>query len=327
MSTKIPMLPPFKMRQCLGMLSTPQDYNVKLLNVPEIWKETKGAGVKVVVLDTGRPQHRDLIVKGSTSFIESPSISDMYLFDINGHGTHCAGVVAAYGGPDGKGILGIAPEAELWTCTVMDENGYGSIEATVKGIRWAVDTVQAQVLSLSLGIDNAPLIVELEQACQYAESKGVTVVVAAGNSGGPLGQPAIYSSVVAVAAVNSAKQRAAFSSYGKDVDFASGGVDIWSTWLGNQYACLSGTSMATPSIAGVAVLLIAREFKRTGRYLNSDEVVAQLKDLAVDVDVPGWDERTGYGVPVFKNSGGSGKPPRVKAEGFFKKLLRYFGLL
>jgi subtilisin len=291
------MLPPFRVRLLVNILSETKDYNHSLMNIPVMWKETMGEGVKVAILDTGLPSHPDLAPTGSKSFIPG------YLADKNGHGTHVAGILAAIAN-NGMGVAGIAPKCQFWSGAVLGGDGSGTIQGIIDGIRWAVDEVGAKVINMSLGISaGAPRLAELENACNYAASNGVVVVCAAGNENAGVGQPACYDSVIAVAAVDANQKRASFSDFGPEVDFAAGGVDVFSTWLNNGYAKLSGTSMASPALAGVVTLILADEFKDNQKWLNKDEAYAKLKKIAYNVDGTTFDDYDGWGIPVFGNEG------------------------
>lgn len=289
---KIPMLEPYTVKECVTALSETEDYNHRMLGIPEMWKTTKGKGVRVAVLDTGCPQHIDLKVAGSKNFSDSPEV-----WDRQGHSTHVCGIIAAL--VNGIGVRGIAPECELYCGKVLGDDGSGSIDTIVRGIRWAVDEVHADVINMSLGCPpSGSLNLTLRSACQYAHIKGVVLCCAAGNDAGQVNAPANLPTTIAVAAVDRNKKKAYFTCHGSEVDFAAGGVDVFSTWLNNQYAKLSGTSMATPVITGV-VALVQAAAKSVGKTLTVDEVYNRLVSIAVDVEQPGKDEYTGNGIPVF----------------------------
>jgi len=273
------------------MLAETLDYNHQLLNTPAMWARTRGKGVKVVILDTGRPEHDDIVVAGAKSFIPG------YEQDGNGHSTHCGGLLAAVAG-NGRGVAGIAPEASVYYGAVLGARGTGRLADIEAGIRWAVDEVGAHVISMSLGIPSRWRIKPLEDACNYANAHGVTIFAASGNEGGTVGLPAQYDSVIAVAAVNSAKDHAGFSNFGPQVDFAAGGVQVFSTYLNNGYAKLDGTSMACPVVAGVGALIIAEHLQR-GQKLTPAEVKEHIERIAYDVGPKGFDQMTGRGIPVF----------------------------
>lgn len=297
MDTKslIPCLPPVKVLQRVGVLAETLDYNHQLMNIPGMWSRTMGRNVTVAVLDTGRPNHVDLQPNGHKSFIEG------YDEDFNGHATHCGGILAAIAN-NGMGVAGIAPNVTDVYGAVLGADGSGSIDSIVKGIYWAVDEAGADIISMSLGIPAGyPTFPDLERACNYAVRQGVTVFAAAGNEAGGVGQPAAYDSVIAVAAVDSEKSHANFSNTGPEVDFASGGVNVYSTYLNNTYAKLSGTSMACPALAGIAAL-IKSDHRNHGIELDPAALRDQLKKIAYDVGPDGFDDTFGWGIPVFQKN-------------------------
>lgn len=291
----IPCLPKIKVLQRVSILAETLDYNHKLMNIPSMWSRTMGRNVTVAILDTGRPNHVDLQPNGHKSFIPG------YDEDFNGHATHCGGIIAAVAN-NGMGVAGIAPNVTDVYGAVLGHNGSGSIDSIVKGIYWAVDEAGADIISMSLGIAAGyPIFPGLEQACNYAVSQGVAVFAAAGNEAGKVGQPAIYDSVIAVAAVDNWKSHADFSNTGPEIDFAAGGVNVYSTYLGNGYAKLSGTSMACPALAGVAAL-IKSDHRNNGIELSPTELKAHLKKIAYDVGPEGFDTTFGWGIPIFQKN-------------------------
>ena len=232
----LPMIPKFKVETFVSILAEVTDYNHRLMNIPHMWKTTRGAGVKIAVLDTGTPNHPDIKVSGSASMVPG------YHIDTQGHGTHVCGITSAIAG-NGMGVAGIAPEAELYTCAVLNGNGSGTASQIAKGIRWAVDEAKADIINMSLGMAASPLSPVIVTAAEYAARKGVIMIAAAGNDAGRVSQPACLDQVIAVAAVDENKNRAGFSNFGKQVEFASGGVQVYSTFLNNGYAKLSGTCL------------------------------------------------------------------------------------
>jgi subtilisin family serine protease len=178
-------------------------------------------------------------------------------------------------------------------------------------LRWAVDEIGADIINMSLGIPaDAPHIPELEEACIYAASKGVAIFAAAGNEHDGVGQPAKYDSVFAVSAVNDKMSAAEFSNFGPQVDFAAGGVDVYSTFLNNGYAKMSGTSFASPVLAGVAALILADARKGDNpRKLTPMELGEKLCKIAYDVGPTGYDDFYGKGIPIFGAGDEPGKPP------------------
>jgi thermitase len=236
------------------------------IDAPEAWGLTSGSGsVLIAILDTGIDQdHEDLAGKlvGNKSFTSSEKEDDLY-----GHGTHVAGIAAA-ATDNGIGVAGVGYDSRLLNVKVLDDTGSGYYSWIAKGIIWAADN-GAKVINMSLG-GSAPSRT-LEEAVNYAWKKGVVLVAAAGNSGNRSPTyPAYYKNCIAVAATDSNDQKASWSSYGAWVDVAAPGVSIFSavpnhtsTLFGRvepPYAYGSGTSMATPHVAGVAALVWATSY-------------------------------------------------------------------
>ena len=260
----------------------------------------RGAGVKVAIIDTGIDKdHPDLQanVKGGINFVSNPSwrpANSKKWDDDNGHGTHCAGIVAAV--DNEEGVIGVAPEADLYGVKVLDRTGSGYISDIVAGIEWSVDNGM-QVISMSLGLSSH--IVPLHSACDTACDAGIVVVAAAGNSGpsdNTVIYPAKYDSVIAVSATDGADVVASFSSRGPEVELAAPGTVVYSTVPGG-YATISGTSMACPHVAGTAVLVIASgitDENNNGRI--NDDIRARLNETADDRGATGLDSQYGYGL-------------------------------
>jgi len=249
----------------------------------------KGAGIKVAIIDTGIDRnHGDLTVVGGKSFVSYTEDFD----DDNGHGTHVAGIVAAL--DDDIGVVGVAPAAELYALKALDENGSGYISDVAYAIQWATVN-EIQVINMSLG---GGASITLEAACLLAYYYDRLLLVAsAGNSGNPPGRgdnvdyPAAYDSVIAVAATDQSDKRARWSSTGPDLELSAPGVAINSTLLGGGYGEKSGTSMASPHVAGTAALVWA-----ANPGWSNDTVRTQLQDTADDLGAAGWDSKYGWGL-------------------------------
>ena len=234
-------------------------WGVARVNAPAAWSSGQGEGVKVAVIDTGIDcTHPDLQCDFSAGVnLLDPSSPPM---DDNEHGTHVSGTIAGRGN-GAKGVLGVAPKAELIAVKVLDADGGGSLSDIVKGIDWATKA-GADVINLSLGGPAGSAA--LERAIKQALAAGVVVVAAAGNSGpspDTVGFPGGYPGVIAVAASDDNDQVASFSSRGDAVAFIAPGVNITSTIPGGGYKTLSGTSMASPHVAGLAALAVERGAK------------------------------------------------------------------
>ncbi len=258
-------------------------------------RNVRGAGVKVAIIDTGIDySHPDLMenYRGGYNFITetAPPLDD----SSNSHGTHVAGIIAAK--DNGTGVVGVAPDAELYALKVLDHLGFGSLSGVIAAIEWAIAN-KMDVINLSLGglpVDFPPL----KDVCDRAVAAGIVMVAAAGNSGiEQVDYPAAYESVIAVSSVDRNDQRAASSSYGSAVELAAPGVDILSTVRGGGYATLSGTSQAVPHVVGAAALVISQGIQdANGNGTRVDEVRSRLDTTATDLGAIGRDPFFGYGL-------------------------------
>ncbi len=239
---------------------------------PTAWEATTG-GVKVAILDTGIDQdHEDVSSKIvlQKNFTNSPTIDDLY-----GHGTHVGGIVAAVTN-NNLGVAGGCPDCLLLNGKVLNDSGSGAYSGIANGITWATDN-GAKVINMSLG--GPTKSTTLEKAVNYAWSKNVVVVAAAGNSANPSKTyPAAYTNAIAVAATNNKDQKASFSSYGaKWVDVAAPGENIFSTFPNHPYAINkslgydfgSGTSMATPMTSATAALIWSTSYGTSASNVRS----------------------------------------------------------
>jgi len=258
---------------------------VQKIRAPEVWDiGNKGTGIKVAIMDTGIDQtHPDLKVYGGVSYVWYTSSYD----DDNGHGTHCAGIVAALS--NDIGVVGVAPEAYLYAVKVLDRSGSGYLSDLNYGIEWCISKGM-QVISMSFGSSSDSI--SLHQECNKAYNSGIVLVAAAGNSGpgeNTIGYPAKYSSVIAVGATDSNDVVASFSSRGPELSVTAPGVSIYSTYEGGIYATMSGTSMACPHVTGTVALILAKAAH------TPTEVRDILQTTAIDLGSTGWDSAYGYG--------------------------------
>lgn len=280
----------YEVLQTMSKPMTNIPYGVQMLGAPLEWAETRGAGIKVAVLDTGRPQHPDIRVVDS--FVSSNLKNSRDELDHNGHSTHVCGTICA----NGK-IKGVAPEVELYTAKVLDDTGGGDDLSITEGIYWAIQK-DVDVINMSLGGRNPQP--KLQKAIQFAVQTGIIVVCAAGNAGQSwMAYPAKFDDTIAVVAVDENKEWPDFSSVGEEVELAALGVDVLSTYLNGQYAILRGTSMACPHIAGAIALMQAKAKKRFNRRLSLQEMRTTMNIYAEDIGEPGKDVKHGFGVFSF----------------------------
>lgn len=274
-------------------------YGVKMIHAQKEWKETKGAGINIAILDTGIDfNHQDLKdrVKGGINFTSNDKNDYM---DRKGHGTHCAGIIAA--SLNNEGIVGVAPEANLFAVKILGDDGAGSLDWIIKGIEWCINN-DIHIISMSLGTNYHHD--SLYAAIKKAYDKNIIMVAAAGNDGDggktqTIDYPGFYEEVIAVSAVDSNEIIGGFSSTGSNVMISAAGVDVISTYPGNQYAKLSGTSMACPHISGAIALMLAKSKIRLGRMLTNQEVLLMIKMLADDSKGKGKNDSYGFGIFTF----------------------------
>ncbi|MED4268253.1 S8 family peptidase [Priestia megaterium] len=233
----------------------PFQYGPQKVQAPSAWDVTRSnSGIKIAIVDTGvQLNHPDLTSKlfPGYNFVDGNTNPN----DGNGHGTHVAGIAAAATN-NVSGIAGMAPLASILPLRALDNTGNGTLNNIANAIIYAADQ-GAQVINLSLGGSQGS--VTLENAINYAWGKGSVILAAAGNEGtNTLTYPAYYENAIAVASTDSNDQRSSFSNYGTWVEVAAPGSNILSTYIGSNYAYLSGTSMACPHVAGLAALLAAQ---------------------------------------------------------------------
>lgn len=229
-------------------------WGIKRVNAPAAWPRVTGRGIKVAVIDTGiDARHPDLAANiGGGVNVADPKRPDDFADD-QGHGTHVAGTIAAL--RDGRGVAGVAPAAKLYGVKVLDADGNGTYSEIIAGIEWAARN-KMDVANMSLGASEGSAA--LRKAVVAATRAGLVIVAAAGNdSGGPVSFPGAYPEVIAVSSSDGRDRLSEFSSVGPEVDFIAPGSDIPSTVPGG-YAVNSGTSMASPHVAGLAALAVAQ---------------------------------------------------------------------
>jgi thermitase len=252
--------------------------------------------VIIAVIDSGVAlDHKDLHSKIVPGYDFVNDDNDPY--DDHGHGTFAASIAAAETN-NGLGIAGVSWNARIMPVKVMDQNGFGSYLAISYGMRYSVDN-GARVLNLSIGGRSASFI--LEDASAYCHSQGAVIVAASGNSGSAVLYPAAYDDYcLAVAATDANDERPTWSNYGPQVDVAAPGNFVWGADYSpndpanlNSYSWKSGTSFATPYVAGAAALVMAYK-----PFLTNDQIMALIKYTADDVNAsehPGVDDYLGYG--------------------------------
>lgn len=272
-----------------------RQWALQKINAEQGWAVAKPANsVIIAILDTGvdvnHPDLKGRVVPGINTVNPLKSARDD-----EGHGTHVAGIAGAITN-NGIGVAGISG-ARIMPVKVFDGEG-GSDISIADGIIWAADH-GAKVMNMSFGSFYRSQV--LNQAIAYAYQKGVVMVAAAGNwASEELSSPATISQVIAVSATDRNDELAKFSSFGPEIDIAAPGDKIYSTlwdpYKGSTYAEMSGTSMASPMVAGLAAMLLAKNPK-----LSNDDVRQIIEASAQDLGEPGWDPKFGHGrIDMYK---------------------------
>jgi subtilisin family serine protease len=260
-------------------------WGVDRIDAELAWGASTGNGVKVAVVDTGIDlTHPDLgVVVDAYNAINSRKSAN----DDNGHGSHVAGIIAARN--NSLGVVGVAPMANLYAVKVLNVNGIGWVSDIAEGIQWCIDN-DIQVINMSLTTTSDVQL--LHDVVHDAADAGIIIVAAAGNSDGPVEYPAAYESVIAVSATGLTDENldyfASFSNRGPEIDLAAPGVSIRSTYKGGGYAIMSGTSMASPHVAGVAALILGIN--------GSADVSNLLQESAEDLGDDDFDQLYGNGL-------------------------------
>ena len=285
---------------CVTSLSEIYDWGLMMTGIPVAQQFTQGEGITVAVLDTGGPHHPDL----NDNLLTALNATGMPTADDHqGHGTHVAGIVAAL--HNGMGVIGVAPKAKILPIKVLNDNGQSGYNEIERGIRMAI-AAKVDIISMSLGAPFAPPQ-SIHDAIIDATNAGIIILAAAGNDAGAVNYPARFPEVIAVAAIDQNGNLAQFSSRGDQVAVGAPGVAIYSTYLNQKYALLSGTSQACPLMAGVCALILSysRANPTTMRQIHNYKDMLDCLDDVCDpvgrVGVHGKDGNLGFGIPSFAN--------------------------
>lgn len=285
---KLPKLEP---EFVLQTMSEVYDWGLQDLHIPSIHQETLGDGVSICIIDSGASEHFEVqhAIVDCANFSNASNEKDHL-----GHSTFVSGIIAAM--KNDQGIIGVAPKTKIYFAKAMEDSGSGSPSAMVKAVDWAVSR-GVDIISISAGmfVDFKPL----HDAIKIAYDQNIIIVAAAGNTGSrqyDVAFPARYPEVIGVAAYDNHHQTAPFSSRGINVTCAMPGVDIYSTWLHQQYCRNNGTSFAAPILSGICALILSKH-RELGHNSKTPcrtprQMLEHLQKYAVNLDAP---NATGFG--------------------------------
>jgi major intracellular serine protease len=279
--------------------SSSQQYGWELnkFDIPSVWSKTEGEGVVVAVIDTGcdldHPDLKDNLLPGK-NFVNTDKAPE----DDCGHGSHVSSTIAAVN--NGVGMVGLAPKTKIIPVKALDDQGSGTIDNIINGIIYAADYGGVNFITMSLGSPNG--VPRLEEAIEYANSKGCVIFCAAGNSGEEVEimYPAKYEKTISIGAVDENLNRTNFTCSGESLDFLAPGHNILGCVQGGRYALMSGTSMSNPFAVGCASLLLAYNRKHNKYSLNNYkdyiEVFKRTSIPLANTRYKGIRKYQGYGV-------------------------------
>lgn len=265
-------------------------WGVKKIRADDVWNEykVKGKEINIGIIDTGLDHnHPDLKdnIKGGYNFVDN----DDNISDDNGHGSHVAGIIAALANK--TGIIGVAPEANLYGVKAINSEGVGNDSDIIAAIEWCINN-KMNIINMSFG-DKSTTKAETE-ILNKAYDKGILLIAAAGNSGSgrdTIDYPAKHERVIAIGAVDEKDKRASFSSTGPSLEVSAPGVDILSTTPGT-YDAYSGTSMACPHVVGLAALIMGYNPSLIG---NNEKIREIIDNSTVHLGKIGKNIQYGFG--------------------------------
>lgn len=286
---KVKLIPFIMNRGVKNIGKTP--YGVTMIQAKNIWSESsRGEGINIAVIDSGCDIDHESLKENIVfvrNFTDEDKKNPNIVIDRVGHGTHVAGIIAANG--NNNTVVGVAPWANLYILKAIDKTGSGKVSWVINAINYAVEK-KVDIISMSLGMPNNDP--KLEKAIKHAVNNNILVVCAAGNEGdGNSGDfeysyPASYVDVISVGAVDKKGVPASFSNANLVVDLVAPGVDVVSTYPNNQFASLSGTSMAAPHVSGSLALLKNWSHEEFQRDLTQEEIYAQLIKYTKNLGYP-----------------------------------------
>lgn len=239
------------------------EWNIQMVRADEETKAENGdKKIKVAVLDSGVDDFNDLQLAGSIDLIPGEEEVLPLFWDVTGHGSSVAGIIAAE--KNDVGITGIAPETEIYAAKVLDEKNQAPVSRVIDGIYWAIEN-KVNIINMSFGLKNNSLA--LHKAIRDAYDAGILLVAAAGN-GDSVEYPAAYDEVIAVGSVDTSGTVSEQSASGNELELAAPGEQICSTGAFEGTLVSAGTSMAAPHVTGIAARLWAKDPSVSAEFIR-----------------------------------------------------------
>ena len=269
-------------------ISSNSIYGLNMIQAKSFWNQSeKGRGINIAVIDSGCDiEHENLrdCIAGVRNFTDEDDKNPNIVTDRVGHGTHVIGIIGANGK---NGVYGVAPNSNIYVLKAINSSGTGKVSWVANAINYAIEK-KVDIISMSLGMSSNSE--KLEKSVKNAIRNNILVVCAAGNEGDGNSEsfeysyPASYADVISVGAVDKKGRPASFSNANLVIDLLAPGVEIVSTYPGNRYASLTGTSMATPYVTGSIALLKVWSYNEFQRNLTEEELYAQLIKHTITLD-------------------------------------------
>lgn len=256
-------------------------------HIQEFWKYSQGKGIRIAVLDSGIPDHVDLIINKSLS--KNFTSEDAY--DNFGHATSVVGLLNAQ--LNFNDVLGICPDAEIVCIKVLDFEGGGEESDIKRALEYCLE-IKPNIINLSFGTQEK-LGADFEHLLQQLRAQGIFVICASGNKNQQfLDYPASSNDTIAVGSIDTTDLRSGFSSYGIGIDFVFPGSNLYTTCGSSKYCYVTGTSFATPICSGILALYLGY-LKQINADHSFDTVMEDLKKCSIDLGEKGIDQLYGYG--------------------------------
>lgn len=243
------------------------EWNLQAINADEVimgsaMEEPEGEKVKVAVLDSGIDYVEGIELAGYVNFVDEEEEVPFIFQDLTGHGTGIASIIA--GNPEGD-ILGVNPNAELYSVRVLNSENAAPLSRVIEGIYWCIEH-DMDIINMSFGTTIYSRA--LEQAVEAAYDSGLLMVAAAGNGSGAVEYPAAFDEVMAVASVSPEAEISSFSNTGEELDVAAPGEKVRVSSFFNGSVVTHGTSIAVPHVTGVASLLWEKDLTKSNEFIR-----------------------------------------------------------